>query len=331
MKNPKSILVIQTAFIGDVILATSVLEKLHLAHPEAKIEIVVRKGNEALLNHHPFLHKVHVWDKKNGKYKNLRKLIAELRKQEYDVCINLQRFAASGWMTFRCRAKYKAGFRQNPFHFCYHHKVKHSVNEKEHEILRNQKVIDPIAPGTPLKPKLYPTDKDYSTVAGFKTLPYFTISPASVWFTKQYPSQNWIELIKKLPAYSPVFLIGGPDDVSLCDTIARASGAGNIHNTAGKLSLTETSALMQHAQMNFTNDSAPMHIASAMNAPVTAIFCSTIPGFGFTPLSDISIIAETQEQLSCRPCGLHGHDRCPKGHFRCSEINQEVLLKSVFG
>ena len=73
--------------------------------------------------------------------------------------------------------------------------------------------------------------------------------------------------------------------------------------------------------MNYVNDSAPLHFASAMNAPVTAFFCSTSPKFGFTPLSDISIILETKSNLSCRPCGIHGKKECPEGHFKCGDID----------
>ena len=70
--------------------------------------------------------------------------------------------------------------------------------------------------------------------------------------------------------------------------------------------------------MNYVNDSAPMHLASAMNAAVTAVYCSTIPGFGFGPLSEISRIIETKLSLPCRPCGLHGFKECPLVHFKCA-------------
>ena len=83
---------------------------------------------------------------------------------------------------------------------------------------------------------------------------------------------------------------------------------------------------MKNAKMNFVNDSAPLHFASAMNAPVTAIYCSTIPAFGFGPLSDISHIAEIDYKLDCRPCGLHGFKACPKGHFKCSEIDVNKII-----
>jgi heptosyltransferase-2 len=76
---------------------------------------------------------------------------------------------------------------------------------------------------------------------------------------------------------------------------------------------------VQDAQMNYVNDSAPLHLASAMNAPVTAFFCSTIPAFGFGPQSANATIIETTIKLDCRPCGLHGYKACPKGHFKCAE------------
>jgi heptosyltransferase-2 len=82
---------------------------------------------------------------------------------------------------------------------------------------------------------------------------------------------------------------------------------------------------MRDAAMNFVNDSAPMHFASAMNAPTTAFFCSTIPEFGFGPLSEKARIVETEEQLECRPCGLHGKKSCPLGHFKCGSVTQEQI------
>ncbi|MGZ4057095.1 MAG: glycosyltransferase family 9 protein, partial [Bacteroidia bacterium] len=88
--------------------------------------------------------------------------------------------------------------------------------------------------------------------------------------------------------------------------------------------------LIKDAQMNYVNDSGPMHIASAMNAKTTAIFCSTVPAFGFGPLSDDAKIVETKLQLDCRPCGLHGHKECPKGHFKCAlTIETEELLRQI--
>jgi heptosyltransferase-2 len=82
--------------------------------------------------------------------------------------------------------------------------------------------------------------------------------------------------------------------------------------------------------MNYVNDSAPMHLCSAMNAPVTAVYCSTVPQFGFGPLSGNSNIVEVSEKLSCRPCGLHGFKKCPENHFKCAlNITTSQLLKHL--
>jgi heptosyltransferase-2 len=84
---------------------------------------------------------------------------------------------------------------------------------------------------------------------------------------------------------------------------------------------------MERAIMNYVNDSAPMHFASAVNAPVTAIYCSTLPAFGYGPLSDQSHIVEIQEALQCRPCGIHGKKSCPQTHFNCAnQISNQQLL-----
>jgi heptosyltransferase II len=87
---------------------------------------------------------------------------------------------------------------------------------------------------------------------------------------------------------------------------------------------------MKNAVMNFVNDSAPMHMASAVDAPVTAVYCSTLPSFGFGPKSTKSFIVEIEEELPCRPCGLHGRRSCPKKHFKCAlNINIQQLIKTL--
>src|SRR5690606_33376812 len=126
-------------------------------------------------------------------------------------------------------------------------------------------------------------------------------------------------LIQKQDSSKTIYLLGAPSDAQLCDEIIAKSECSNCVNLAGKLSLLQSAALMSKAERNFVNDSGPLHIASAMNAPVMAFFCSTVPDFGFGPLSDDSVIKEVKE-LDCKPCGLHGFMECPKGHFKCGEI-----------
>jgi heptosyltransferase-2 len=162
-------------------------------------------------------------------------------------------------------------------------------------------------------------------------IPYICIAPASVWFTKQFPKEKWIAFIDRLKQEQiSVYLLGASSDQEIGDAIRNATTHPGVINLSGKLSFLESAALMQHAAMNFVNDSAPLHLASAVNAPVTAVFCSTVPGFGFGPLSDRSFIVETSEPLTCRPCGLHGYKACPQGHFKCAlTISNEQLLNFI--
>ena len=113
-----------------------------------------------------------------------------------------------------------------------------------------------------------------------------------------------------------------------CDNIIKNCQHKNISNLCGELSFLQSAALIKNAEMNYVNDSAPMHIASSMDAPTTAIFCSTIADFGFGPLASNSKIVETKEKLNCRPCGLHGLKKCPEKHFKCATtININDLLE----
>jgi heptosyltransferase-2 len=339
-------LVIQTAFIGDVVLATALIEKLHAHFPDAQIDLLLRKGNETLLTGHPYLHEVLVWDKKQHKLKNLRLMSRRIRREKYDKVINVQRFAATGLLTAFSGARETIGFDKNPLSRFFTKRIPHIVSAPAlakpgappaqpgaaplHEIDRNQLLIKDFTDDLPARPRLYPTKTDQEKVAPYKTQQYITISPASVWFTKQYPKEKWAAFICKLPPHYTVYLLGAPSDRELCGYIVQAAPGKPVIDLSGQLTFLQSAALMTGATMNYVNDSAPMHFASAVNAPVTAVYCSTIPGFGFGPLSEKSFIVEIAEPLDCRPCGLHGYKACPRGHFHCAwHIADEQLLATL--
>lgn len=323
-----NILIIQTAFIGDVILATPLVEKLHQTYPDAKIDFLLRKGNEGLLENHPYLRKVLIWDKKKGKYAQLKALIKSLRDEKYDCAINLQRFLTTGIITACSGAKITIGFDKNPLSFLFTQRYPHRIGKDNcvnHEVDRNLSLLSRITEKSlSIKPKLYPSVSDFEKVKTSDT--YITVSPTSVWFTKQYPLEKWVNVLNLFPANYKVYLLGGKPDDESCEWIKVQSSHKNIEVMAGKLSFLESAALMKGAVMNYVNDSAPLHLASAMDAPVTAIFCSTIPAFGFGPLSTNSSVIETLEKLDCKPCGLHGYKACPQGHFKCSNIEAKRIV-----
>ena len=329
----QKILIIQTAFIGDVVLATALVEKLAACFPGDQIDFLLRKGNETLLLNNPNINIVLIWDKKDNKIINLLRMIGHIRKRKYDRVINLQRFFSTGFITILSGGKETIGFDKNPLSFLFSKKVKHRIGSKDslvHEVERNNDLVRSFTDAVPAKPRMYPSAEDIHAVQPWLGKPFITMTPGSVWFTKKYPAEKWGELINQVPNNYPVYLLGGKENLEECNAIKELSSGKNIQVLAGQLSFLQSAALMKGAFMNYVNDSAPLHFASSVNAPVTAIFCSTVPAFGFTPLSDQSFIVETKEALSCRPCGLHGKKQCPENHFKCGwGISTEQLIKPL--
>ncbi len=329
----KRILIIQTASLGDVVLSTPIIEKLHRFFPDARIDFLVKQSSAALLRRHPYLHHIMVWVKNEKKYHNLWELIKIVKKEKYDLIVNVQRYAASGLITALSGAEHRVGFKKNPLSLFFTKRIKHkigNVKNKIHETERNLKLIEHLTDNSFVMPKLYPSPHDEAYVSQYKTRKYITISPASLWFTKQYPKEKWIEFVTGIDNDIQVYFLGAKDDKRLCDEIIVNSKHKNSLNLAGKMSLLQSAALMRNAIINYTNDSAPMHLASAVNGTVAAIFCSTVPEFGFGPLSEKSYIIQTHGNLKCRPCGLHGLQKCPKKHFKCAySINKNQLLSCL--
>jgi heptosyltransferase-2 len=327
--KPKTFLIIQTAFTGDAILATALIEKIASTIPGAEIDLVVRKGNEGLFTGHPYLRSLFVWDKRGGgKYRSLVDIIRKARANRYDICCNLQRYTTTAILALLSRARMVVGFSGSPLALWYTRSIARRMDAAAgltHEVDLYLRLLEGVVPDTGrVLPRLYPSREDVDSVR--RTGPYVTIAPASVWFTKQYPAGRWSEVIGRISRDLTVLLIGGPADREICENIRAGAPRDNVENMAGAHTFLQSAALMKHAVMNYVNDSAPLHIATAMGAPVTAVFCSTIPAFGFGPLGPNGRVVETDEPLGCRPCGIHGKRSCPEGHFRCADIAADRIV-----
>ncbi len=338
--SSKTILIIQTAFIGDTILASHFVRALKNFYPNSQIHFFLRKGNESVIAGLPTLEKTWIWDKSGGKTKNLLHLIGELRKYKFDLVFNLHRHFNSGLVAAMMKSPVKVGFGENPLSFCYTHKVKHliphlnSQNKPWHEVQRNLQLLKVVHPTFEIsedskryKPELPLQPMHWEKVKAYDQGPYFVVAPASVWFTKAWSELKYRELTQALSQLGKIYFIGAAADKELCERIA--VGIPQAVNLCGQLNLLESAALMSKARRVFVNDSAPLHLASCVNAKTTAIFCSTVPEFGYTPLADDSVVIDVG-YLNCRPCGLHGHKACPLGHFKCSEdIEVRAVLSTV--
>jgi tRNA threonylcarbamoyl adenosine modification protein (Sua5/YciO/YrdC/YwlC family) len=314
------ILIIQTAFLGDVILTTSFIADVADKYPRAEIHVLVRKGVESILSGNPHISQIHTRDKKASTLSELLRLNKLVRKIRFDQVYNLHRFAFAGFLTWYSGAKLKAGYSASPFAFSFTHKVKHEIpaaskNGFLHEVQRMRLLLDPTIKKEIRRPQLFPDQELKLKVKSFtKNNSYVLIAPSSLWFTKRWPESKWNKLIELIPDWLSVYLVGGKEDIELCERLA--ADKCNVKNYAGKLTLLESTALMEKAIRVFVNDSSPLHMASSVNAPTTAIFCSTKPDFGFTPLSQDRRIIKAD--VACCTPGLHGASFCSAGDFKCA-------------
>lgn len=319
--NWRRILVIQTAFIGDVVLTLPLVQVLRRNFPSAKIDFMLIPKTAELLKNHPDVNDLIIFDK-NGKDKGLMgiiKMVKIISKKNYDVAFIPHRHFRSAVIPFLAGIKVRVGFDKSAFKFLYTYAVKY---RQTHEIERNLSLLEPFGIKVDKKelPNLYPSDYDKSYFdALFSALNsrVISIAPGSVWETKRWLKERFAKLAKLLSDDDfVVALIGGKEDFELCEEIKRMSRSERVLNFCGSLSLLQSAELIRRSIVLISNDTAPMHIAVAMRTPVVAIFGSTIPEFGFYPYGERDKIVQV-ENLYCRPCGIHGRRKCPEGHFKC--------------
>ena len=325
----RKVLFIQTAFLGDVILATSALEAWHDAHPEDRLDVLVRKPMDSLFEGHPWLNCVRAWDKRpRVKGKDWRRLVREIRRARYDVVINLHRHASSGILTALSMANVRVGYANNPLAWRFTHRIPHRWGNGTHEVERILDLVSPFLKEVPSKPKpkLHPKEEHLREAESIHARDSILVMPGSQWATKAWPEGQFSKFLDGVK--DRVILLGAPGERALCERLA--DGRPHVANHAGKLSLLGMAAAVQVARAVVANDSAPLHVASATNTPTVALFASTVPRFGFGPRASSSVVVEAESDLPCRPCGKHGRKRCPEGHFKCGwELSVRAVLDAL--
>lgn len=326
----RKVLFIQTAFLGDVILATSALEAWHASHPQDCLHVLVRKPMDSLFEGHPWLGKVLAWDKRpRVKGKDWRRLMRGVRKERYDVVVNLHRHASSGVLTALSMANIRVGYANNPLAWRFTHRMQHRWGDGTHEVERNMALLSPFVAKVKkaFEPRLYPGEAHVQEAEEVGARGAVLVMPGSQWATKAWPEGQFGKLLDEVT--DQVILMGAPSERPLCDRLAQ--GRPNVSNAAGELSLLGLVAAVQMAKVVVANDSAPLHVASATDTPTVALFTSTVPRFGFGPRASKHVVVEAATELHCRPCGRHGRKRCPEGHFKCGwELSVQSVLEALF-
>ena len=333
------ILVVQTAFLGDVVLTTPLLRELKRAHPEAALTVATTPLGRSVLEGHPHVDAIVIFDKK-GKDRGVRglaRIASGLRAARFDLAIAAQRSFRTGLLLRATGAARRIGFAGAAGRWAYTATV--PWEPSRHAVLRYLALAGP-AGGDPERadptPVLAVPDAARERVrsklrdAGIgEEARIVALAPGSVWGTKRWTPEGFAAVAVRARdlGRAPV-LVGSPDEAPLCREVARLAG-GDVPVLAGSLGVPDLVALLARAEALVSNDSGPGHVASAVGTPVVAVFGPTVPAFGYTPWGQANRIVEL-EGLPCRPCDSHGPQVCPLGHHRCMrEISAEQVLAAL--
>ncbi|HVX41522.1 MAG TPA: lipopolysaccharide heptosyltransferase II [Gemmatimonadaceae bacterium] len=326
-------LVVQTSFLGDTVLTTPLLAWLARSGP---VDVLCTPAAGALLENHPAVRRVILYDKRGEDrgWRGMLQLAATLRQGEYASAYFAQGSVRSGMLGWLARIPDRVGFAGSAGRRFYTAKIAPIENMHHAARLLSLGTRDPLAPVPPseLRPRLYPGEREKRTVDELLAANRATndqliaLAPGSVWATKRWP--YYAELAALLTGDARTVVIGSAADRELAEAIVRGA-KGRAIDATGKLSLLASAELIRRASAIVTNDSSPLHLASAMNTPTVAIFGPTVPEFGFGPLAEHSVVLG-HASLACRPCDRHGPKQCPLGHWRCMrEITPEDVARAV--
>ena len=324
-------LVIQTSFLGDVILTTPLIAELARRGP---VDVLVTPGGATALANNPDIRSVIRYDKRGtyGAAVGMWQTIKEMRsRRPYEAAYLAQGSFRSGLIAMTTGAKERVGFASSTGRLLYTKQVAYRPDRHHAERLWSLAMSECADSPTrdQIRPRLYPSDEDRHRVdsllrqSGSIDESFVALAPGSAWGTKRWP--YYIELAKRLADDFRIALIGSNADSEVAAQITEALRPRSVINGVGTLPLLASAELIGRAQAIVTNDSAPQHLASAMGTPTLTIFGPTVPEFGFGPLAERNTVAGINS-LSCRPCDRHGPQRCPLGHWRCMrELSPEYV------
>ena len=326
-------LVVQTSFLGDMVLTTPLIAYLAQSGP---VDVLATKAGAVLLANNPSVREILVYDKRatDRGFTGFARTASVLRRHRYTSAYHAQGSIRSGALSLAAGIGDRVGFASSSGRLFYTVCVPTADNNTHHAArLLSLGTRDPLRQpsSAEIRPRLYPGIIERAqvdavlgpAVAGSQII---ALAPGSVWATKRWP--YYADLARDLSGLGQIVVVGGEADRELAVQIAGAT-KGQAIDTTGRLSLLASADLIGRSAVLVTNDSSPLHLASAMNTPTVAIFGPTVPEFGFGPLSERAVVAGRMG-LACRPCDRHGPQRCPLGHWRCMrEITTDVAAKLV--
>lgn len=335
----EKILVVQTSFLGDVVLTTPLISEIRRRFPRAALAVLCSPQTRGLFDGNPDIDEI-ITDDKKGTAKGLTGVwqkARDLRSRGFTIAVSPHKSFRSALLLFLAGIPLRVGFRQSSGWYFYHWRVERV--HTRHDVERNLSLLQPLG----INPAQCQRDLGLQVNASaresvkrlFDSLGIqrdgliFGINPGSVWPTKRWTAQSYAELMAHLRKRyrCQILLFGASEDQRIVTKIQELSGNIGV-SLAGKMDLQQLVCAIEWCDLFITNDSGPMHIAVARGIPVVAVFCATTPSLGFYPYSSRAVVIE--KALPCRPCSSHGGRRCPLGTEDCMRlINAEDVLRGV--
>jgi len=348
----KRILVIQTAFLGDLLLSVPLFKYLKNQFPGCEISLVCRKGFGALYKDLKLVDKTYEIQKKNKA--SYKAALGQLQAWDFDLLLSPHESFTTALFSRSIRAKNKIGFRKWWNFLFFDRRVKKDLSlpdairqmsllQEQDANLKSQIQLfhkrdlewrkignELLTPVPDWASPIVQLPSTWSELQSRFQLParMVCLFPGSVWKTKQWTEEGFLEVGQKLQAQGrSVVIMGGPGEEELAGRIA--SLIPGAQSLAGRTSQLETLLILSRADVVVTNDSAGQHLAALVGAPTVSVFGPTVLEFGYRPWNSKSMIVE-RKGLSCRPCGKHGHHQCPIGTHECmKKISATEVLQKI--
>jgi len=307
------ILIVRFSSIGDIVLTSSVVRCLKLQLQDAEIHFLTKNAFQSIVASNDHINKVFSINK------SINEVLADLKVENYDWVIDLHNNVRTKGLKWKLRRPNK-NFRKLTLQKLLLVNFKKDTMPELHVVDRYFETVAHLGVKPDGKPGDFYIDASNEIdprVYGLQPFKYVTIAIGAQHATKRLPVEKLVALIELIS--QPIVLVGGPTDIVASEEILRLLSK-KIIDTCGNLNLQQSASIVKQSAHLITHDTGMMHIASCLGVKMSTIWGNTVPAFGMTPYvpNDTSLFSVHEVKgLSCRPCSKIGHEKCPKGHFKC--------------
>ena len=333
------ILIVQTAFLGDVVLTLPLVAAVRQWAPQARVEVLTIPANAPIVEGQPGVDAVLTYDKRGGQrgLRGLTQMRRAIRERAYDVVISPHRSWRSALLVAASGGRRRVGFRQWWTSWAYTATTPRP--KRGHEVARNHELVKLLHADAPTPERFAlrvesearrQAEAAWSRAGVGEGEVLVGVLPGSQWGTKRWPAEHFAALIDRLSEWPRTHcaLFGAPHERDIAAAVAAARRAPAI-DFVGKTPLRALPAYMERCDVVVSNDTGPMHIAAALGKPIVTLYGPTTPALGFSPYG-VAWEEASVASLGCRPCHAHGPERCPLSHWRCMrELRPEQVAQAV--